>query len=171
MQKDPLLSQSEVDMVHNDHRNSYYPSDLNPNSNYTVNRTSTYADSTYEGYRPPTSGAGSLYQQGRNQSVGHLGPVETRQPKRLSDYGGEGYRDVQGFGSETPRGAGNERSIKRKSLGGAGQVQVYEDTAVVDDAGYGYNSSPAREQLQHGERRKSRSRGRRTSSAGGGLNY
>lgn len=120
MQKDPLLSASEVDMVHNDHRASYYPSDHNlPASGpYGANRSSTYADSTYD-YRPPTSGT----YHNRTQSQGHLVVGETRQPKRLSDYGGDGA----GYGPE------RERATRRKSAGPGTQVQVYEDY----DEGYG----------------------------------
>lgn len=154
MQKDPLLSASEVDMVHNDPRNSYYPSDFNGAGHYNVNHNSTYADSTYDGYRPPTSGAGSLYNASRNQSSGGLVPVETRQPKRLSDYGGERH--------DASNSTTNERPVKRKSLGG-GTVQVYEDYSGGDDTAYGYHQQQER---SHGQRMRSRG-GRGSSGAMG----
>ena len=153
MQKDPLLSASEVDMVHNDHRASYYPSGPDPYHNGGGNRGSTYADSTYNDYRPQTSGAGSLYgnnSHGRNQSSTHLGaPVETRQPKRLSDYGGARY------GEYTAEQAGaypaeNERAVRRKSLANTAAVQVYED--------YG-NDQQSYAQAPQQERRRRSSRG------------
>ena len=112
LQKDPLLSSapSDSDFAHNERRASFIPN----------NRDSYYADSTYE-YRPPTSGTYHT----RTQSSGHLGVVETRQPKRLSGYdavsqGGESFGD----GSETVRGR-NDRPTRRKSRGA--EVAVYED--------------------------------------------
>lgn len=111
-QKDPLLGggaqYSDADFVHNDHRASFVP---------TQYHDSAYADSTYE-YRPPTSGTYHT----RTQSSGHLGVVETRQPKRLSGYDsvsqqGDGFGDAAGtMGGGQHR---DERAARRKSRGHA----------------------------------------------------
>jgi hypothetical protein len=109
-----------VDFAHNDHRASFVP--MMPG-----NRDSVYADSSYDSYRPPTSGTWTA----RNHSSSHLAPMETRQPKRLSDYGGQGKAEygqlVQARESYDGLAQGNERATRRKSRGNGAEVNVYED--------------------------------------------
>ena len=114
--------------MHNDHRASFIP---------TTARDSFYAESTYNDYRPATSGT----YHGRNQSSSHLAtPIETRQPKRLSGYdsvgqgvGHESFGDLGGYEQQQAVAGSrerNERATRRKSRG--------QEVAVYDDRTSGY---------------------------------
>jgi hypothetical protein len=140
-----MMYPSDSDFVHNDHRASFIPMGAaNIGSGAGMPRgdgDSFYADSmSYDnGYRPQTSGTaysgagGAGLYHGRNQSSTHLGVVETRQPKRLSGYGGEapGVGRRESFGSDGQGQAlmstreRNERATRRKSRGA--EVAVYDD--------------------------------------------